>query len=254
MDRDLRSRKAPRTDISGTVTVVLDTRPQFESVEGAEATVLVDGTRRKLNNRQSPAVSAVLHQKGKRSDGCSPIQFQDGYLNHPGLFSVELGFSTNSINYEGHPTTDVVVPHRYKNNYQLTDDEDARLITMIEKEFPEYQGKLSKSISASYDSETFLSQNCSSVFNEALRPSIDIHSVYEPLDSISLSSSMNSMFHVVSQDHTRVCNSSIADDSLQREGRGAASRSTTILYNGKRQKNQPSAITSKQHKATKIMQ
>lgn len=254
MDKDLRFRKAPRTDINNTVTAVLDTRPQFESVEGAEATVLVGGTRRKLNNRQSPVVSTLPHQKGKKTDGSPPIHFQDGYLNHPGLFSVELGFSTNSINYEGHPTTDVVVPHRYKNNYQLTDDEDARLITMIEKEFPEYRGKLSKSISSSYDSETFLSQNCSSVFNEALRPSIDIHSVYEPLDSISLSSSMNSMFHVVSQDHTRVCNSSIVDDSLHREGRGAVARSTTILYDGKRQKSQPTVLTPKQHKSAKIMQ
>ncbi|KWX15765.1 hypothetical protein QR46_0221 [Giardia duodenalis assemblage B] len=254
MDRDLRSRKAPKTDISSTVTAVLDTRPQFESVEGAEATVLVDGTRRKLNSRQSPAASAVLHQRGKKSDGNSPIQFQDGYLNHPGLFSVELGFSTTSINYEGHPSADVVVPHRYRNNYELTDAEDAKLITMIEKEFPEYQGKLTKSISASYDSETFLSQNCSSVFNEALRPSIDIHSVCEPLDSISLSSSMNSMFHVVSQDHTKVCNSSIGDDSLRRECRGTATRSTTILYNGTRQRSQPSAVVSKQHKSTKILQ
>ncbi|ESU37261.1 hypothetical protein GL50803_006451 [Giardia duodenalis] len=254
MDRDLRSRKTPRADIGSTVTAVLDTRPQFESVEGAEATVLVDGTRRRLNSRQSSAGPAILHQRGKKSEGNSPIQFHDGYLNHPGLFSVELGFSTASINYEGHPSADVVVPHRYRNNYELTDAEDAQLITMMEREFPEYQGKLTKSISASYDSETFLSQNCSSIFNEALRPSIDIHSVCEPLDSISLSSSMNSMFHVVSQDHTRACNSSIGDDSLLRDHRGPAARSTTILYNGTRQKSQQSATASRQHKSAKILQ
>lgn len=148
----------------------------------------------------------------------------------------------------------MVVPHRYRNNYELTDAEDAQLITMMEREFPEYQGKLTKSISASYDSETFLSQNCSSIFNEALRPSIDIHSVCEPLDSISLSSSMNSMFHVVSQDHTRACNSSIGDDSLLRDHRGPAARSTTILYNGTRQKSQQSATASRQHKSAKILQ
>lgn len=81
MDRDLRSRKTPRADIGSTVTAVLDTRPQFESVEGAEATVLVDGTRRRLNSRQSSAGPAILHQRGKKSEGNSPYS-SDGYLNH----------------------------------------------------------------------------------------------------------------------------------------------------------------------------
>ncbi|TNJ27167.1 hypothetical protein GMRT_11045 [Giardia muris] len=205
-------------------------QPRFDTVKGSEAVILLDNTGRKLTRVSQPGSgprsSPTAHRPAK-SGTKTPIQFQEGELNHPGLLSTSLGYSTAEISYDGRPDKSVVVPYRRRGDEPIS---DADIIVELETKYPECCGKLARQISASMDSESLLSQSCSISFADGLKSNYTMRDT--SISNISALSG-DSMFKAVSDTHISF------DEALQaaRRDRAKAAHPTmdanvAIIYNG----------------------